>query len=188
MQSSRDLKVLPVAAARRGRPPVGFGLRVADGLAFELPEAATDPLVRCIEDGPGGPLGVLELDVVAASLVVDPEGALAELARLALERMRDGGAARAKPVAVVELEHGIHGVRVDADLLRDRHGGRPSLPYLSVVALAGFSMRGGVVVTIRAAAETWDAGEQIVASLQALDRGRASGHGGGGGLVMPARR
>ncbi|HVV81560.1 MAG TPA: hypothetical protein VHE35_00730 [Kofleriaceae bacterium] len=182
MQYPRELKVLPVAAQRRGRPPIGFGLQVADGLGVELPESANQPLVRCTEATASRTIGVLEVDVFAAGMVVDPEGALQQIASAALDRLRGGGTARARPPTAFELDDGVHGIRVHADLLRDGTGQRPALPYLTVVALAGVSVRGGVIVTMASAAANWEAGDRVLDSLRVLDRDRA---GGRGGMPMP---
>ena len=187
MQYPRDLKVLPIAAARRGRPPIGFGFEVADGLEVELPEAANQPLVRCVENAAGQAIGVLEIDVVAAALVVDPARALAEIAGAAVERLGGGGSLRAQPPVAFELGVDVHGVRVTADLLREAGGGRPALPYLTAVALAGPSVRGSVLIMIRAAADVWDAGDRVLESLQLLDRDRGSGRGGGAAMPLAGR-
>lgn len=136
------------------------------------------PLARCTEPA----AGVLEADVFAASLVMDPDGALVDVATAALERLCAGGAARARPPQTFEQDDGVLGVRLHADLLRDRAGARPPLPYVTIVALAGPSVRGGVLVVARAATEAWAAGEQMLDSLQVLDRDRG---GGRGGMKMP---
>lgn len=185
MQNPRDLKILPVTATRRGRPPIGVGVKVPDGLTVELPEAAAEPLVRCIEERAGKPIGSLEIDLFAANLIVDPERAIAEVARNALVRMCGGGTARGRAPVEFEMEGGVHGVRLHADLVRGVDGQRPPLPYLTVVALAGASVRGGVVVTMRAAADTWDAGDQVVDSIVVLDRDAGAR---GGGAMPLARR
>lgn len=178
----RDLRILPIAAARRGRPPIGFALEVAEGLAIELPEAPTAPLVRCHEVSGTRTVGVLEVDVFAATLVMDPDRALIDVAGRALERLGDGGAARARPPQAFDLDGGVHGVRLHADLLRDRAGARPALPYVTIVAFAGPSVRGGVLVVARAAAEAWEAGERTIDSIEVLDQGKG---GGRGGMRMP---
>ena len=178
MSTPRELKILPVTSSRRGRPPIGFGVQIADGLVVELPEGPAEPLVRCTETSAGRVTGVLELDVFAANLVVDPERAIAEVGRNALIRLCAGGTARGRGPVELELEGGVHGVRVHADLLRDRGGQRPALPYLTVLALAGGSVRGGVLVTMRSAEDTWEAGERVVESLDVLDRDRSGGRGG----------
>ena len=183
MQNPRDLKVLPLAASRRGRPPLGFGLEVADGVAVEVPEAENEPLVRCTERAGGRVIGVLEIDIFAASLIMDPDGAITELAAGVLERLRAGGTARSQPPLGFDRDDDVHGVRVHADLLRDRDGQRPALPYVTVVALAGSSVRGSVVITMRSAADHWDAGERMLESVQVLDRDRGGGRGGR--LAMP---
>lgn len=184
MPYPRDLKILPVTASRRGRPPIGFGIQVADGLEVELPEVAAEPLVRCAEHAAGRPLGVLEVDVFAASLVVDPVGAIADIAGKTLAALCAGGIARARPPAELELAGGVHGVRLVADLLRDRQGQRPPLPYVTIVVLAGASVRGGVLITARAATDAWAAGEQMIDSVEVLDRDRAAGMG----VAMPLAR
>jgi hypothetical protein len=175
---SRDLKILPLAAARRGRPPIGFGLQVAEVLALEVPDGPGAPLARCRELSGTRTVGLLEVDVFAATLVMDPDRALAEVADRALERLRDGGVARARPPQSFDLDAGVHGVRLHADLLRDRAGARPPLPYVTIVAFAGPSVRGGVLVVARAAAEEWEAGERTIDSIQVLDQGTGGGRGG----------
>jgi hypothetical protein len=173
---------LPVAAARRGRPPVGFALYVGEGLTVESPELPAAPLARCTELSAGRPIGVVDADVFAASLVMDPDGALAEVVAAALERLSEGGVARARPPLSFDRDDGVHGVRLLADLLREHAGARPALPYVTLVALAGPSVRGGVLLVSRAAEESWPAGERLLDSVQVLDQGRG---GGRGGMKMP---
>lgn len=175
MPYPRDLKILPVTASRRGRPPIGFGVQLADGLAVELPEAAAEPLVRCTEERAGERAGVLEIDIFAAALVVDPERTIAEVARNALVRMCAGGTARGRAPVDFDMESGVHGVRLHADLVRGPDGQRPQLPYLTVIALVGSSVRGGVLITMRSAEDTWEAGDRVVESIEVLDRDRAGG-------------
>ena len=57
-------------------------------------------------------------------------------------------------------------------------GQRPALPYVTIVALAGASVRGSVVITMRSVADHWDAGERMLESVRVLDRDRGSGRGG----------
>lgn len=181
-QPSRKLELQPVAAARRGRAPIGFALPVPEGIELELPEASNEPLARCSERDGDRSVGVLELDVFTASLVMDPDRALADTATAALARLAAGGVARARPPQAFERDDGIHGVRLHADLVRDRGGARPPLPYVTIVALAGPSVRGGVLLVARAADESWEAGDAMLESLQVLDRDRG---GGRGGMKMP---
>ena len=178
MQHPRDLKVLPLAASRRGRPPLGFGLEVAAEVAVELPEAQNEPLVRCTERTGGSVIGVLEIDIFAASLIMDPDGAITALAAGVLERLRASGSVRSQPPLGLDRDDDGHGVRLQADLLRDHTGQRPALPYVTIVALAGASVRGSVVITMRSVADHWDAGERMLESVRVLDRDRGSGRGG----------
>ena len=151
------LRLLPSEARRRGLPAVGFDLVVAPGVTLEPPPAGTVALV--VEaDADGRRIGELSIEVVAAGLIVDRDGALAQLAN------------RRAPIVSpypVTLDAGATGFR--ADLVR---GDRPALPYQSFFALAprdvgGF---GAIVVAVHTVAPAWPAGDAMLASLRVFCR------------------
>lgn len=180
---SQTIRLAPLTAARRGRPPIGFTVDVAAELTVEQPVAANAPFVRGHEREGARVVGELEIDVFAASLVMDADRALEDVALAALDGLGAGGVVRARAPQHVELEDGVHAVRLQADRLREASGARPALPYVTIVALAGPSVRGGVLVTACAADDRWDAGERAIDSVRVLDQQR--GGGGRGGTRMP---
>jgi hypothetical protein len=151
------LRLLPSEARRRGLPAVGFDLVVPDGLTALPPPAGTAALV--VELDPNGRrIGELSIEVVAAGLIVDRDGALAQLAT------------RRAPIVSpypVTLDAGATGFR--ADLVR---GDRPALPYQSFFALAPRDVggSGAIVVAVHAAGPAWSAGDAMLATLRVFCR------------------
>src|ERR1044072_3856589 len=115
---------LPTAARRIGfpiEPPSEVGIHPGD-------------VVRCSEQQNGEMVGVLEVSVFHAALVIDRDGILAEKVQQTLESAAEPGA-RMSGTAPVTLA-GASGYRAQLELVRPMGTPRPTLPYVYVFAVA----------------------------------------------------
>jgi hypothetical protein len=151
------LRLLPSEARRRGLPAVGFDLIVPPGIALDRPDPGVEA-VLVEQRADGRRIGTLSIEVVGAGLIVDRDGALAQLANRRIP------VARPYPVT---LDAGATGYR--ADVVR---GDRCELPYQSWFALAPRDVggNGAIVVGIQARAPAWPAGDLVLASLRVFCR------------------
>jgi hypothetical protein len=137
---------------------VGLDLTIAAEVVAESVAAGAAIAVLTERRPDGRPVGVMTIEVVPARLIIDRDGALAQLAT------------RCAPTAVayaVTLAAGAEGAR--ADIVR---GDRPELPYRSWLALAPRAVggSGAVIVTLETAAPDWAAATEMLASLRVFGR------------------
>jgi hypothetical protein len=159
LEPRRDLAYTRLVAAKpfrrhpRGRSAVGFEIEPPGELQLQ-----DGPVVVCREQrADGRVLGEIELAVFEAPLIIDRDGVLAERAETAADRE----AGRPGAVAVAVQLPGASGFRADAVV-------RGPLPYVHAFALApsDLGLRGGVLITVRAASPDWASAEQLLRSLR----------------------
>jgi hypothetical protein len=132
----------------RGVPAIGFELTT------ELELTPVGHVVRCSERHDGRTVGELEVEVFAASLVIDRDGILEAKAS-----DRTGG----NPAVKVSLP-GASGFRAEGIA-------QAPLRYLYVFAMAPRDgIDGGILVTVRCARPDWPAAEAVLRSLRILTR------------------
>ena len=148
---------LPTAARR-----IGFSIEPPNEV-----ELIPGEIVRCTEERDGETVGEMEVAVFSAALVIDRDGILEEKAHDALVKTAAPGV-RVQPAHLIELD-GASGYHLEAEFMPPR---RPALPFVHVFALASndLAIDGGIIVTIRSAAEQWPAAEAILKSLRILSR------------------
>jgi hypothetical protein len=188
VMSFDDLYVFPAArAAELGLPAIELRFRTVDGLIVgELAEDAGSALLRGVERGRGARVvGTIDIELFAASFVIDRAGVLHDAVQAAADAVLAGPARwRLLGEGEVELAGGTSGHRIDALIQFDRGGRfRPDCPYASWLALAADDavVRGGVLVTVRSAGPDWSAASALLESLAIVGPpGAGSGAGGSG--------
>jgi hypothetical protein len=137
-------------------PPVGIDLDLPPGVEIGSAPPGNIIAVLLERSGPRA-IAAARIELVAVRLIIDRDGALAELAA------REAPGSHPYPV---EYTSGAAGFRVDAVL---RSG---ELRYRSWIALAPFDVGGGgaVLVTIESEAVEWRAGAHLLSSLRVLAR------------------
>ncbi len=172
--SAREFRIAPATTRRRGLPPIGLSVFAPDCLEVTVIDTGASALLFASEaDATGRPIGVVEIDIFAANMIIDPDGALDRAAHHAVDRVL------AAPASGVirhrerfELDDGTSGVRLEVTVTRDGDGALPALPHLTVVALApdDAAARGGLVAMVRSARPSWTAGETLFETLRVLTR------------------
>lgn len=167
--SSRAFKYEPKVQKRLGVTPVGFRLDIPASVVV----APADPTIiqlRATEEraASGRPLGIFEVRVFAARLIMDRDGVLLDAARALAEELfappRDG---YLRHTGAVTLPAG-DAWRADVEVTRDETGHLPALPYKEVYALGhpDAFVHAALLVVVQHAEATWDAGEQMLQSLE----------------------
>ncbi len=154
---------------------MGFTLDVPEGVVVERPPG-DDARLRAIERRASGKVaGELDVAVFWPSLIADRDGVLCDTlhrageALLAPPRVGYGGG-----VFEMLLPAGPTW-RLDTLLERDE-AGRPALPYQTVLAIGHPDLRIGAAlfITMRAAADPWPAGTEMLESLRFAGRPAAT--------------
>ncbi|MCA9675221.1 MAG: hypothetical protein H6709_09920 [Kofleriaceae bacterium] len=179
----RDHVHTPADSRRRGLPAIGFRLRAPAAVALEVP--ADGPVLLRAEErgGDDGVVGALEVTACDASLIIDRDGVLEELASDAADRvLAHPAVGRLSSIVPVELAGGPTGFRADVDLSRDARGVRPELPCLALYALASpdLAVSGALIVVVRSVTTEWPAAAAMMASLKVLSQRGGAGYGGAG--------
>lgn len=175
MSSQREFRIAPAATRRRGLPPIGLSVLAPDGLDIVITEGGAAPsLLRAAEaDASGKRIGEIVIETFAATMVIDPDGALERAADAALARLLAAPAAGAvRSKARFELDDGTSGLRVELQLTRDRTGAVPALPYVALLALApdDAAARGGLIAIVSSAKPTWPAADTLIDTLRVVTR------------------
>ena len=143
----KPFRQLPAVSRQRGLPAIGFEL------ATDLELEPVGHVVRGSERHNGRTIGEVELEVFAASLVIDRDGVL-----------------EAKASSVV----GTNALRVRLPGVRGYRAaavGNAPLPYLYVYAMAAEgALDAGVLITVRSAHPDWPAAAALLMSLRILTR------------------
>ena len=164
-------RLSPTTSRQRGLAAIGFELQPPNDVDVQ-PIDSGETVVRCSERrADGKTVGVLEVAVFRAALLIDRDGILEEKVQAAA-----GGVAAAVPVALP----GASGFR--ADIVA-----RGALPYVYVFAMAphDLGVDGGVLVTVRCATPDWPAADAIMRSLRILDRRGACANDGDEPALLP---
>ena len=155
MASAKAYRLLPTASQKRGLGPIGFEVVAGDDLEC-TPVPNGETLLRCTEKREDGkPIGVLEVTVFRAALVIDRDGILESKAS------DHTGGAHAVPVSLPGASGYFAESRGDAQL-----------PYRYVLAIAphDLAIDGGLLVTIRSAQPDWPAADRLLQSLRIITR------------------
>lgn len=174
MSSAREFRIAPASTRRRGLPPIGLSVFAPDCLDVTVIETGASALLFASEaDRTGKKIGVVEIDIFTANMVIDPDGALERAADAAVEKVLSPPAAGTiRHRERFELDDGTSGVRLEVLMTRDADGQPSALPHLVVVALApdDAAARGGLVAMVRSARPSWSAADTLFETLRVVTR------------------
>lgn len=174
MSSAREFRIAPATTRRRGLPPIGLSVFAPDCLDVTVIDTGASALLFASEaDTSGKPIGVVEIDIFQANMIIDPDGALDRAAESAVDKCLSppaSGAVRQR--TRFELDDGTSGVRIEVTVTRDADGTPSALPYLTVLALApdDAAARGGLVAMVRSARPAWSAADTLFETLRVITR------------------
>jgi hypothetical protein len=174
MSSAREFRIAPATTRRRGLPPIGLSVFAPDCLDVTVIDTGASALLFASEaDAAGHKIGVVEIDIFQANMIIDPDGALERAAEAAVEKCLCPPAAGAiRQRTRFELDDGASGVRIEVLVTRDADGTPSTLPYLTVLALApdDAAARGGLVAMVRSARPEWAAADTLFETLRVITR------------------
>jgi hypothetical protein len=174
MSSAREFRIAPATTRRRGLPPIGLSVFAPDCLDVTVIDTGASALLCASEaDSAGHKIGVVEIDIFTANMVIDPDGALERAAEDALANVLTSPATGTiRHRERFELDDGTSGVRLEVLMTRDADGAPSALPHLVVMALApdDAAARGGLVAMVRSARSSWAAAETLFETLRVITR------------------
>lgn len=174
MSSAREFRIAPATTRRRGLPPIGLSVFAPECLDVTVIETGTSALLFASEaDRSGNRIGVVEIDIFTANMVIDPDGALARAADAAVEKLiAPPAVGTVRQRSRFELDDGTSGFRVEVIMKRDLDGTPSPLPHLTVLALApdDAAARGGLIAMVRSARPAWAAADTLFETLRVLTR------------------
>jgi hypothetical protein len=174
MSIAREFRIAPATTRRRGLPPIGLSVFAPDCLDVTVIETGASALLCASEaDSAGKKIGVVEIDIFTANMIIDPDGALERAAEEALAKVLCAPAAgTVRHRERFELDDGTSGVRLEVLMTRDADGAPSALPHLTVVALApdDAAARGGLVTMVRSARPSWAAADTLFETLRVITR------------------
>ncbi len=174
MSTAREFRIAPATTRRRGLPAIGLSVFAPDCLEVTVINTGASALLFASEeDRTGKQIGVVQIDIFTANMVVDPDGALERAADAALASVLCAPAAGTiRHRARFELDDGSSGMRIEVIVTRDADGAASTLPHLTVIALApdDAAARGGLVALVRSARPSWAAADTLFETLRVLTR------------------
>lgn len=174
MSSAREFRIAPATTRRRGLPAIGLSVFAPDCLDVTVIETGPEALLFASQaDTHGKKIGVVEIDIFQANLIIDPDGALDRAAEAAVDKVLSPPAAGAvRQRTRFELDDGTSGVRIEVTVTRDGDGTPSTLPHLTVLALApeDAAARGGLVAIMRSVRPAWAAADTLLETLRVLTR------------------
>jgi hypothetical protein len=174
MSSAREFRIAPATTRRRGLPPIGLSVFAPECLDVTVIDTGASALLSASEADPTGKkIGVVEIDIFQANMIIDPDGALERAAEAAVERcLSPPGSGAIRQRTRFELDDGTSGVRIEVTVTRDADGTPSTLPHLTVLALApdDAAARGGLVAMVRSARPDWAAAETLFETLRVITR------------------
>ena len=174
MSSAREFRIAPASTRRRGLPPIGLSVFAPDCLDVTVIETGASALLYASEaDTTGKRIGVVQIDIFQANMVIDPDGALERAADAAIDAVLCPPAAGAvRQRARFELDDGTSGVRIEVTVTRDADGTPSTLPHLTVLALApeDAAARGGIIAMVRSERPSWAAADTLFETLRVVTR------------------
>ena len=174
MSSAREFRIAPASTRRRGLPPIGLSVFAPDCLDVTVIETGASALLFASEaDTTGKRIGVVEIDIFQANMVIDPDGALERAADAVVDKVLSSpgnGAVRQR--TRFELDDGTSGVRIEVTVTRDADGTPSTMPHLTVLALApdDAAARGGLVAIVRSMRPSWAAADTLFETLRVVTR------------------
>lgn len=174
MSSAREFRIAPATTRRRGLPPIGLSVFAPDCLDVTVIETGANALLFASEADPTGrKIGVVEIDIFQANMIIDPDGALERAADEAVDKLlAPPGAGAVRHRDRFELDDGTSGVRIEVTITRDADGTPSQLPHLTVLALApdDAAARGGLLAMVRSAKPGWAAADTLFETLRVITR------------------
>jgi hypothetical protein len=185
MTPTRELEHLAAESRRRGLAPIGFVVPMPETIALEQP--AEGAVIACgTETVEERVVGVFELSIFDAPLVIDREVALTRVARAAAERWAAASGGRCARPFGVTLESGVVGAAVEGVIRPVPGQPRPPLGYLHVYALTlDGVLAGGVLLQTWSANLDWPVGHDLLHQLRIVP---LRGVGAAGGIGLPLAR
>lgn len=174
MSTAREFRIAPATTRRRGLPPIGLSVFAPDCLDVTVIETGASALLFASEeDATGRKIGVVEIDIFQANMIIDPDGALERAAEAAVATVLSPPAAGAvRQRTRFELDDGTSGVRIEVTVTRDADGTTSTLPHLTVLALApdDAAARGGLIAMLRSVRPAWAAADTLLETLRVVTR------------------
>lgn len=174
MSTAREFRIAPATTRRRGLPPIGLSVFAPECLEVTVIETGASALLFASEaDANGRKIGVVEIDIFQANMIIDPDGALERAAEAAVAKVLSPPAAGAvRHRTRFELDDGTSGVRIEVTVTRDADGTPSTLPHLTVLALApdDAAARGGLVAMMRSLRPAWAAADTLLETLRVVTR------------------